>query len=502
MESYREKSNREIREFEDAAISAKIKERELLDRAQSITILDRILRKRRSIYRDYVEYVSSELDRRIEIERRKAALKVFQAILGAADDYKKGLNLTQISQNLSKAAKTIEAKLFTTTYLSTNYGEYSILIEPLEFVWIPREGAMVKVNTSVERKGAGENSIEFADFLKDRGVSADFNTFLADSGFASIGQLGTINVDDLREKLISYSQDQLKFIQDMSLEDILLYGAENETERRERLQQILRDASSRAKPLWSHQTGNTAAKMEEVFILGVENEANTRFRTNQDGLDLLPYLVSETRHAPNFASTTDPWKLYCLQYKCPLPAYLLHDMDDYRKQYYSMQLSMAYHVQKGIELSAPDLFPFDNAQRSYLRTFVLAASPPFGVIKITRGINRAADKYQYAGEHLGNSMQIAMDTFMETKRDQTRQGALDDLVTEYKKNPAGIKQGLSEYLKKRQDEFTREKDRVKNDPTSTLSVGQEILMWKEIEILKEFLQFQGDDIHDFIADRD
>jgi hypothetical protein len=177
-------------------------------------------------------------------------------------------------------------------------------------------------------------------------------------------------------------------------------------------------------------------------------------------------------------------------------------MDDYRKQYYSMQLSMAYHVQKGIELSAPDLFPFDNAQRSYLRTFVLAASPPFGVIKITRGINRAADKYQYAGEHLGNSMQIAMDTFMETKRDQTRQGALDDLVTEYKKNPAGIKQGLSEYLKKRQDEFTREKDRVKNDPTSTLSVGQEILMWKEIEILKEFLQFQGDDIHDFIADRD
>lgn len=503
MDSYRQKRSEEIRKMEDESVRLmQDKEKELLERAQSITKMDKVLRRRRAIYKEYLDHVRRELDQKIEIERRKAALEVFSLLMEQAAAFRKRLSLGDIAAKLSKVREMIHSELFTTTYLTTHYGEYSIIHEPLRIVVKRGEGGLRAEVATSAGKGKGEDGgIDFGQFLKEEGIKVDFNDFLKEYQFASIGRVSGLKDGDLKQKLIAYSQRQVSFVKEMSLEDMLLFGIEAGEEQGEKLKQILKEASSRATPLWYHRAaGELAAKMEEIYILGVENEAKSKFKTGDYGADLLPYLSTRTRYLPNFASTTDPWKLFCFRYKAPLPAYMLRDIEDYRKKYQAIPLSMTYHAERDFELKGPDLLPSGDIEKSYRRAFFLAHSPVFDLIKLTRELRgqRQVEIYQFDGESLGDSATSALSAFGDEKRKRLRERILSTLETDYQRDAARVRQDLQSYLEKRQREFEDEKERVRIEPASRFTIGQEVVMKEEIETIKEFLRSTGG-IRDFLA---
>lgn len=495
MEAYREMREGEIQRMEGELRNMENKAREIEEQAQGIGVIGAISGRRKEIQEDYERSVSLILGKKVEIARRKAALEVFNPLINEAKRHIQRMSLSEVEKKLSSVREMILKDLFTTSHLPEFYGEYTLIVAP-RWIWI---------------RGPKKHYYEdFDKMLQDRGIGVSFNDFLKKKGL-TFEQIVGMDEGSLKGEIVSYSQDQMRFVKDMSVEEALLSEAEEDKTGEEELKERLREASARATPLWFHGAhAERAALMEELFILGVCNEGDTKLKTNSYGVDLLPYLsTQDTRYPPNFTSTRDPYKIFFFKYKVPLPAYLLHDMENYRKEYFETLVYMTPHAEREAELKIPDLFPHTPVEERRLRAFVLAVSPPLGLIKTrleemgTEMINVYYVDVQRLVQHgevvLGRTRLSAFEEFCKERKRELRDKMIDVLKEELQKEPERIKQELNDHLKRQEEKFEQEMRRLRtNSGRSTLTIGEEILMKREIDILREFVQFEGDDLRDFM----
>jgi hypothetical protein len=501
MKSYRETRSKEIEEMESQMIDLQNASQQLFEKIEDIGFLKKIMGGKKEAFRNYLDQRNLMIKTRIEIKRRRGSLEVFDLLIKEAEDYIKKIDLPETERRLSKVREMIYKDLFTTSYLPIQFGEYAIIEEPLKIIVRGEKG---KVKTS---KG---NWDDFKDFLKDQGIGWDFNEFLEEYGL-TFGQLSEMNEEELRKKIIAFAQKKVSFIKDMTLEEVLQFGLEKEKEKEEILKKKLNEASLRATPLWYHKVmGERASLMEELFIIGVGDEGKSRLKTEDYGIRFLPYLnTKQTYYPPDFTSTKDPYKIFFFKYKAPLPAHLLQDMDDYRKEYHSTPLSMTPHVKNGMELIAKDLFPFTPVDKRYLRIFTMAMTPPFQLIKekwVEKGRLMANVFYVddsrvvVRGEEiLGESKQKAYDEFGEERKRELREKLLKALKEDCKgKDSAQLKSDLRGYLGQLEKEMGDEMKRLeKQMGESKFTIGDALLLSNEIGVLKEFDEFKGE-MSDFL----
>lgn len=493
MQTYKETRIQEIESHEDNLKNMRSESNRFLDQAKEMGLFSRLRKKQEKTLQAYLDQISREIEEEQEIERKRGSLKVFDVLLEEVGRYINGLNLTDIEKTLSLAKIQVEKDIFRTTYLPMEYGAYSLIVEPKTAV------------VEAEGKARGR-SLSFDDFISERGITIDFGVFLEKNDFR-IAQLNDIPEKQLRGSLIEYSQEKMSLIKDMSIEKVLTYDARDDSAKKmERLKYWIKEASGRATPLWFHKAmGEYAAKMEELFIVGVEHEGTTIFKTKEWGTDLLPYLRSQkTAYPPNFTSTMDPYKIFLFKYKAPLPAYLLRDMDKYRGEYNLLTLDMTPHIEKEIELNIPDLFPETVADTAALKVFSLATSPAFSLIKSETEFERRATIEKYyieeseilSGETwmLGNSRLGAFEELKKTKNLKLRNNLAQLLNEKYEKNRSKISESMSEYMKTLENNLNEMLERVrdKKKQGKVLTMGEVILLDQEIKVLKDFLRSERD----------
>ena len=496
IEAYYSNRNAEIQELDREIAWMREREQELENKADNITRLERLLRRKRAYYKNYVKQVTRVLRETMESKRRKKALYLFNYLIEEAGAYRDKLNLPEIEKGLSQMRSEIYADLIGTTILEELYGEYTVMVEPLRiFV----RGDSIRIGIGDEKSISRTDTIQFSEFLEERGIRIDFNAFLQECGLNSIGQLTELTKEELHHKLVNYSQVLLKDIQDMSLEDVLLLGVATDEEQREKLGENLEELYLRAKPMWYHEAvGSRAERMIEVSILGVADVATTRLKED----DILKYLP-RSQYLPSFASTDDPWKLFCFKSKSPLPAYMLCNMEDYRNKYENTPVVMTPHVGMQMELKLNDLFPSEPGQEACFRIFSLAASPCFGIVEIKQDIQggQLIESFHLKDEKLGDSRSEALNRLTDDGGEELVLNIKQSLVNSYEADSEIIRQQLTDYLKKCEQRFAKEREKIENDPNTALTIGEEILMDKEIKVLRSFLRGKVD-IQDFLELRE
>lgn len=505
MEGFREKRLAEVQQMEGELAGMRAQADQLLGEIKESGLWERIRGRRKELGLAYLDQGSLLLKTRMEIERRRASWEVFDALQAETARYKEGMNLSGVEKKLSQVREQIYQQLFTSTVLARQYGEFAVMVEPFRIVvqGKGKEGLKTRVTASRKRWE------DFSDFLKEMEVRVDFIEFLREQEL-DYGRLTEIPLEALKEKLLAYSQRQMAFVKEMTLEDVILFGLDEDQGQEEKLKEQLREASAWATPLWYHKAvAERAAMMQELFILGVGNEEKSRLKTGDYGVKLLPYLSTQhTHHPPNFTSTLDPYKLFFFKYKAPLPAFLLQDMDAHRKEYHRTLVSMTPHIEKDMELKSEDLFPHTAVEERQLRAFALAASPPFGLIRERmeeRGRERLqayylTDERLVTGgeERLGESRLSALEAFGEEQRRALRERVIAALKEDYPKDPGRVRQELQGHLKGLEERFAGERKRLQESPKdSPLTLGEELLLRDEIGAIGSFLRFGGS-LEDFL----
>jgi hypothetical protein len=500
METYREKRTEEIETHEEELKAIREEAERLLHQAREMGVLARLRKKPKETLQGYLNQVSGEMEATIEIQRKRGALKVFDVLLAGAKDYLSGLNLSAAEKVLSLARIQVEKDIFRTTYLPVEYGSYTLIVEPRQVI----------VEAGSGSKG---RSLTFQEFIAERGIAVSFRDFLDKQGLR-IGDIGKIPGEKLQELLVAYSMDKMATIREMTIEKVLTYDVDAEQGKQpQRLKYWLAEASKRATPLWFHRaTAEFASQMEELFIIGVEHESTSIFKTADWGADLLPYLRTQTTaYPPNFTSTMDPYKIFFFKYKAPLPAYLLRDMEKYREEYDQLSIDMTPHTQKQIELKLPDLFPETAACKRALRIFALATSPWFNLVKSKLAFHAGgAIEVYYIDKGdlglsdqliLGNSRASAFEELQKPARTKVQDKLADALNAQYEKDRASAADDIRRHIDTVEGILLRAVgSRLESDQDALpLTIGEVVLRNQELQALRRFCE-AGKDFSAFLVE--
>lgn len=137
-----------------------------------------------------------------------------------------------------------------------------------------------------------------------------------------------------------------------------------------------------AAPLWSFDRSQLtvlqALRYDQVTNIGVPE--------SEDGKRLLDEYVQEARHNYrisadyNYTSTGDPYRISILAYAGALPACLLTDLKEMKREYEEGMMP-TYHIDPVLEREVPDLFPVDERANRALRVLAMAIVPEIGVVR-------------------------------------------------------------------------------------------------------------------------
>lgn len=424
-----------------------------------------IFRRKKEFYQNYINRVNQLIKLETEIKRRKKALEIYGKIVDTVRKCIEELNLPKVENILLEVENMIKKEYFSSTIVRSIYGENTIIISEKEIVIKSKEG---KKWESFIFTGSKEDFTQL-------GIPIEINDFLNSSGL-KFEDLSKVDVTDLFYKIIEYAQKKTAFVKDITVENVLLKDIEHDKEKEEQLKFWLKEASDRAKPLWFHKaTADIAARMEEIFIIGVGDSSKTPLARME---------YPEAKYPPTFTSTQDPYKIFYLKFKAPLPAYLLKDMKDYRRSYLDVSLLYTPHIEKEIELKAPDIFPETRIDKFIFRIFTLALST--GMIKK----DPIEDIYYIDHEkclkpreekiELGNAIWNVFEEMKEEKRKEFWRQLQELLEEEIKNSPDKVTERLKEYHTKIKDIFNKREE--------TMSIGDEIVFYEQIKLLDEFFK--------------
>lgn len=474
IEAFKEKRLEEIKELQaELKRNQEDSERFFEENIQNMSKWN-IFRRKKEIYQNYINQINQLIKLETEIKRRKKALEIYGKIVDTIRKCIEELNLPKVENILLEVEKMIKGEFFSSTFIRPIYGENAIIVSEKEIVIKSKEGRKWE---SFIFTGSKE---DFAQL----GIPVEVDDFLNSSGL-KFEDLSKVDFIDLFNKVIEYAQKKTAFVKDITIEDILLKDIERDKEKEEQLKFWLKEASDRAKPLWFHKAAaDMAAKMEEIFIIGVGDSAKT---------PLAKMEYPEAKYFPTFTSTQDPYKVFYLKFKAPLPAYLLENMKDYRRSYLDVSLLYTPHVEKEIELKAPDIFPETKIDKFIFKIFTLALS--IGIIK------RAPIEDIYYIDHekclkpgeerieLGNTIWKVFEEMKEEKRKELWKQLQELLEEEIKNSSEKVEESLKEYHTKIKNIFNKKEE--------TMSIGDEIIFYEQIKLLDEFFR-KNEKIENFL----
>ena len=471
MEGYRKKRLDEIREREEELKNIK-EDADAFFRNNIQRMSWKYRLRKKKLYEEYLQKISYITEVFMEIERRRKAIQVCDELIKTVKKYIEGLSLENIEKTLSIVRRKVETEYFGTTLERIVFGEHAIIVFPKTIF-----------TSQGEREKHEKIFMCSEEDFKNIDIPVDFKDFLKHTGII-FEDLGKMDPRDLKEKLVSYAQERVKAIKDTTVEDVLLKDIKRDEEKREKLDFWLKEASNRATPFWYHKAvGDMAARMEEIFIIGVGDTERTAFTKME---------YPEARYEPTFTSTQDPYKIFYFKFKTPLPAYKLENAKDYRRDYLQMPISHTPHIEKEIELKIPDIFPITLKDKLWLRVYAISLA--LSVLKKDEFSNThyIDDKrFLEPGEErieLADSYWGAYEEFKEDRRKDLREKIRQATEEEIKKNPEKVMESLKEYFGKIKDRFTK---RDENMP-----IGDEILIWEQIRFLDEFFD-KGEAIQNF-----
>jgi len=423
-----------------------------------------VLRKRTQIFQDYLDQMGEIFGKELNVERHRQALSIINELVKKLKEYIEGLGLGAIGMKLSQVRQDIEEEYFKTSKMLDQYGQYSLIFFPKE-IFIEKEG---KVPVSSDR----ELIVLPLDFKKLNIPLPESQEFLKSNNL-SVKDLEKIDVKDLKRRIMTYAHEKVSPIRKIGIEKILPLHEEGKD-------YWLREASRRAVPFWIHHAvAELAAMMEEIFVIGVQNE----YRTSLRGI-----AFPEAKYPPTFMSTSDPHKIFLFKFKAPLPAYLLADMERYRLIYLETPIGSTPHIENKVELILPDLFPENLVKEQAFRLFILAMA--LDLIKEDRIYGRYImddPRCLKPGEDRLDLGYPAWRVFEEIKRDGRRdlRDSLSSLLQqEMKANLEKVKRALDAYYQRIKKTF--------DERTPSMSLGDELLLHRQIRFLDEFSRSGAD----------
>ncbi|HIE43658.1 MAG TPA: hypothetical protein EYP78_02540 [Candidatus Omnitrophica bacterium] len=475
-EGYKDKRLEEIQELEtELKASREDADRFFTDTVQRLGLKAIVFRKKSKVYQNYLDQVSYVIKQWMEIERRRKALEIYGDLINVIKEYGERLDLKEMEKNLSVVRRMVETEYFRTTMIKPVFGEHAIVIYPREII----------IRSKDKKRGEKKSLVGSAEDFEKLGVPVDLKDFLQKSGLA-FEQLSKMDARDLKEKIVTYAQEKVRFVKDTTIEDVLLEDIDREEEKKEKLMYWLRDASQRAAPLWYHKAAaDFAAMMEEIFIIGTGDAHTTPFARME---------YPEARYAPTFTSTQDPYKLFYFKFKAPLPAYLLENMKDYRREYLDVSLSHTPHVEKGIELTLSDVFPVRREDELGFKIYTLALSTSLikrdpltdsYYIEDVRCLEPGEDRME-----LGKMHWSAFEELKEDRRKAWREKLLTILREEIKESPDKVMDGLKDYYNEIKNTFEKRE--------GSMAIGDEILIYEQIKLLDEFFR-KGESVESLLA---
>jgi len=452
---FRDEILSEVKEFEEEHSSSQKKAQDFYEEnVKRVGWKEWVLRRRDEIFQDYLDQMGRIFGLELKIDRHRKTLAIINELVKTLKEYIEGLGLGAIEMRLSRVREAIEKGYFGTSKMVDQYGQYSLVLYPKEIAIegpIPRDRELILLPLEFEKLNIPLPNAK--EFLQKNDMA--------------VADLERVDEEDLKKRIMSYAHERVSPIRKIDIERILPL-------RKEGIDYWLREASRRSTPLWHHNAAaELAAMMEEIFIIGVEDEYRTSLRETA---------FPEAKYPPTFMSTSDAHKTFLFKYKAPLPAYLLADMERYRLIYLETSLEGTPHVEDKMELMLPDLFPEDVVQAQAFRLYTLAMAK--GLIKEERVYGRYIiddARCLKPGEDRLELGYPAWRVFEELKRDGRKdlRESLDSVFREeMKANPEKIKQALDAYYQNIKKAF--------DERDASMSLGDELLLHRQITFLDEF----------------
>lgn len=464
---YRDEILEIIQQYESKLATRQQSARQYFDESvKAIGFTDRILGRRGQIFQDYLDQVAGLLGLSLDIERHRKALSLINDLVKSVNQYIEGLDLGGLEKKLSDIRKLIEADYFGTSQLVDAYGQYSLILHP-KIIYTKQENEGERIPVGKDRE-----IVELPTDFEKFSISPPEPEDLLEAYSLNISDLERMDDKDLKEKIMLYAGNKVSSIKDVDVEKIL-------TLEKEGTEYWLKEASSRATPLWQHNAAaELAAMMEEIFIVGISDEYKTT----------LPVDKLKGKYYPTLMSTADPYKIFLFKYKAPLPAYLLPNMIRCRSSYLSTALEYTPHIGKNMEFYLPSLQPERKTQKLLLPVYILAMA--INYIKE----ERFSDTFMIDDQRCLNPGEKRIElgypawrVFEEIKRPERQK--LVNLLLELLKNDIDtaverIQEALHNYYQKLKEAFDQR--------NSSMSLGDAILLSKQIKFLDEFYQAGGD----------
>lgn len=220
--------------------------------------------------------------------------------------------------------------------------------------------------------------------------------------------LASVSLDDLSSRLLQFAYDRpaVQGLSKLTIEQVLKELPSGEFARR------VRDLAELADPMWQYDPSHVAGskRTELIYLFGVTNS-----ETSALSQDELSEILPSSPYPPQLVSTADPQRVFCYKVEAAVPAFIVEGVQTYKQRYESPDAAFSFHVDKGWEASAPDLYP--SADDESRRTWSLANAPVFDLIN-KRGTHYVAKSPKH-GRPLDG---------YEVKLDQGRHNALKALL--------------------------------------------------------------------------
>lgn len=437
----------------------------LTNMPKAFGIIDLFSGKADDIIRKYVRLVSDEFNEEMEVARKGKALDVYKEIIVITDDFLRPLkSVTKVLDKLEGIKGLIQKDISgLKTVLLNKEHRYDILVPSFSSKMF------------VKRTGTGDvevgTIVGFEEVLRERNIEVNFDRFLKETGLTD-KDIMKMKEQELWSRIGRYSEEKLGFIKDVTVEDVLKEEMDGRNDE-DYIKKRVTEASNLAIPFWHHRAGTTdyGMRMNNLFIIGVNNYNTILMKSDgEDGRSFLP----PTPNAPDFAVTNDPHRIFIYKYTVPLPAYLLVDMDKYRREYHECPTKMTPHIGMDFHLISDDLFPSKPVDLISLKLFSLAYSLGF-IETVTK---QTGDRIiTIKNTSIGKSLYDAFNELSSDQRLKLRDQIRDEIEEQWRRDPQKYEGSISETIK-------RLEERLEND--NEMSLGEAILQYQMSDTLKAF----------------
>lgn len=449
--------------------------RALLNIPKAFKITDRLLGKDKEIIRKYKGLVEEELYHQRDAARKERALYVYGELTGKLEKF-----IEDVTSSLPKVLRKLET--IKAMIKKDIEGLKSVLFhkEHQYDVQVPSFGKIAYVKKPGFSDIEVHDVVDFGEILKEKGIEPEWDKFLRDSGLTN-KEINAVRDEELLQKISEYSKKKVDFINDITVEDVLMEEMDRRNDK-DYIKKKVKEASELAAPYWFHRARTTdmGMRMQNLFIIGTHKEKTIL----KNEVSFLTY----KSQSPDFAVTNDPHRIYFYKYTVPLAAYLLVDMEKYKKEYIECPVKMTPHIEKDLHLLCDDLFPETIGEQYFLRLFSLAYCMGDIVMKTKSTGEKIVtiDNKMY-----GKSFYEAFSNFKDEQSLKLRENMKELVIEKIKKEQEKSYKLISECI-----ENLNEK--LKLD--GSMPIGESITLYKIRAVLEDFQRHVegGKDIETFL----